>query len=102
MTIQKRALVLSALLALALVVYGAARHYSPALIHHVVEQSLIQKMPTGIDAPEARLRLDAVVNAEQGKEARIQRLLMISEYLEKIQRLTPEEWNQPDESFLIR
>ncbi|MDR0311641.1 MAG: hypothetical protein LBJ21_08640 [Acidobacteriota bacterium] len=93
MTIKKRALILSALLAFALFLYGAVGYYSHDLIYHVVEQSLIQKAPAGVDSQEARLRLEALVGAEPDKKARVQRLLKISEYLEKIQRLTPEEWD---------
>jgi len=102
MTIQKRASILSALLALALVLYCTARYYSPNLIHHVVEQSIIQKAPPGIDASMARLRLEELVRAEPDKKALIQRLLRISEYLEKTQRLTSEEWDKLDELFLVQ
>lgn len=102
MTIKKRASILSALLALALILYCAARHYSSDLVYHVVEQSLIQKAPPDIDPPAARRRLEAIILAEPDKKARLQRLLRISEYLEKIQRLTPEEWDSPDESFPVK
>jgi len=102
MTIQGRALILSGLLALALIIYFAARYYSADLIHHVVEQSLIQKVPPGVDAQTASLRLEELLLAEPDKKARIRRLLAISEYLEKIQRLTSEEWDRPDELFLVR
>ena len=78
-------------MALALIIYCAARYYSPDLIHHVVEQSLIQKAPPGVDAQMARQRLEALLQAEPDEKARIQRLLEISAYLEKIQRLTPKE-----------
>ena len=94
MTIQKRALVLAALLALALVIYFGAGYYSPDLIYHVVEQSLIQKAPSGVDAHMASRRLEELIRAEPDKKARMQKLLGISEYLEKIQRLTPEEWDR--------
>jgi hypothetical protein len=102
MTIQKRVLILTALLALAFIIYGMTRYYSSELIHHIVEQSLIQKAPPGVDAQTASQRLEAIILAEPDKEARIRRLLRASEYLEKIQRLTPEEWDRPDELFLIR
>ena len=93
MTTKKRVSIFSALLALALIVYCAAGYYSPYLIYHVVEQSLIQKAPPGVDAQEARRRFEAIVRAEPEKKARVQRMLKVSEYLEKIQRLTPEEWD---------
>ena len=97
MTIQKRASILSALLALALILYCLAGYYSTDLIYHVVEQSLIQKAPPDVDAPTVRRRLEELLRAEPDKKSRVQRLLRISEYLEKIQRLTPEEWNRPDD-----
>ena len=90
------------LLALALIIYCAARYYSTELIRHVVEQSLIQKAPPGVDAPEVRRRLEELLRAEPDKKARAQRLLRISGYLEKVQRLTAEEWDRPNESFLIQ
>ena len=91
-----------ALTALAVIVYCMVGQYSPRLIRHVVEQSLVQKAPSGIDAAAARQRLETILNAEPGDDARVQRLLEISEYLERIQRMTHEEWDGPDESFLIR
>ena len=99
MTIHKRASILSALLALALLFYFAARYYSPDLIRHVVEQSFIQKAPPDVDPSEARRRFESILGADADKKARLQSLLKISEYLEKIQSITPEEWNNPDESF---
>jgi len=101
MTIQKKALILSALLALSLILYCIAKYYSPNLIHHVVEQSLIQKAPPDIDAPEVRRRLEALIGAEPDKKARVQKLLRISEYLEKIQRISPEEWERLDEEWSV-
>lgn len=92
MTIQKRALILSALFAVALTFYSVAGYYSQNLIYHVVEQALIQKIPADVDSRTVKLRLEALVRAEPDKKVRIQRLLKISEYLEKKQRLTQEEW----------
>ena len=92
MTIQKRASILSALAALVLILYCAAAYYSSNLIFHVVEQSLIQKAPSDIKASEVRRRLETLVHSEPNKKARLQRLLNISEYLEKVQRITHEEW----------
>jgi len=89
-------MVLAGLLVLALAAYGAARRYSPALARYVVEQSLIQKSPVGateVDATEVSRRLDACLAAEPDGEARLQKLLWISAQLEKVQRLTPEEWD---------
>ena len=100
MTIQKRASIISVLLVFAFILYCVARHYSPSLVYHVVEQSLIQKAPSHVDPPMARRRLESLLRAEPDNKARLHRLLKISEYLEKIQSITPEEWDGPDESFL--
>ena len=99
MTIQKRALIMLALLAFALTLYCVGRYSSPYLIYHVVEQSLIQKAPPFIDSTTARVRLESLIGTEPDKKVRMQRLLKISEYLEKTQRITPEEWNSLDEWF---
>ena len=94
MTIRKRSLVLAVLLTAALIVFGTVRHYSPALIQHVVEQSLIQKAPGEVEAAMIRQQLEMCLNAEPDKQSRLRRLLQISAYLEKVQHLTPEEWNE--------
>jgi len=94
MTIWKRSLVAAVLLTVALIVYGAVRYYSPALIQHVVEQSLVQKAPDDIELSMIKQRLGMCLNAEPDKQSRLRRLLQISAYLEKVQHLTPEEWNE--------
>lgn len=93
MSIQKRSLVVVVLLTLASASYGIARYYSPSLIYHVVEQSLIQKMPAEVSKSMVRERLQAHLAAVPDSNARIKRLLQISEYLEKVQHLTSEEWD---------
>ncbi len=77
--------------ALASVLYGVARHYSPFLILHVVEQSLVQKAPAGTDSKLLHAQLHAHLSASPNQNARVERLLRISEYLEKTQKLTTEE-----------
>ena len=91
MTIQKRAMVVVVLLAMASVFYGVARYYSPSLILYIVEQSLIQKAPSGTDMIRLRAHLHEVLSATPGQKAKMEKLLRISEYLEKVQILTPEE-----------
>jgi len=91
MTIRKRLLTLGLLLAVASVFYGAARHYSPFMVEYVVEQTLIQKAPSGIDSALLSSRLHALLSAAPSDQVRMERLLRISGYLEKVQSLTPGE-----------
>jgi hypothetical protein len=91
MTVKKRLITACTLLAFASILYGAGRHYSPALLRHVVEQSLIQKAPSGADPVHIQNRLRAILSKTPDRDAQTQRLLQISEYLEKVQFLTPED-----------
>ena len=89
MTVQKRLIAACTVLAFASILYGAGRHYSPALIRHVVEQSLIQKAPSGADPVYLQNRMRAILSKIPDRNAQTRKLLQISEYLEKIQFLTP-------------
>ena len=91
MTIAKRALIMGVLLAAALVFYGAAKMYSPALVLHIVEQALIQKAPSGTDPALVRARLHSLLAGDPDPGARMERLFRISAYLEKVQTLTSQE-----------
>jgi hypothetical protein len=94
MTIQKRSLVLGSLLVIAVIFYGAAKYYSPSLVFYVVEQSLLQKSPSGLNPNSLRARFHASISAVPDKNSKMERLLQISEYLEKVQRLSFAELNQ--------
>jgi hypothetical protein len=94
MTIQKRLIFVAAFFAFALVLYGAGKHYSAPLVLHVVEQSLVQKAPAGMDPAQIRERLHAFLAAAPDQEKKMKSLLRLSEYLEKVQCLTPEEFNE--------
>jgi hypothetical protein len=92
MAIQRRFLVVAALFALVLILYGAGKYYSTPLILHVVEQSLAQKIPAGTESKQLHERLHRFLDSDPNKK--MERLLRISGYLEKAQRLTPEELNE--------
>jgi hypothetical protein len=94
MTIQRRLLFVAALFAFVFVLYGIAKHYSTPLIIYVVEQSLAQKAPAGIELTQLRERLHYYLNSAPDKNKMMERLLRISEYLEKVQYITPEELNE--------
>jgi len=88
LSLRKRSLVIGSLFVAASVLYVAARHYSPALVLYVVEQSLIQKAPAGIGKAQIRERFHATISAIPDQNTKMERLLQISEYLEKVQHLT--------------
>jgi hypothetical protein len=54
-----------------------------------VEQSLIQKAPSGADPVYLQNRMRAILSKIPDRNAQTRKLLQISEYLEKIQFLTP-------------
>lgn len=91
MVFHKRLTVAGILLVSAVLLYGAARHYSPSLVEFVVKQSIIQKAPDGTDPVYIKSRLHDLLGRIQDPEARLQRLLQISAYLEKTQSLTREQ-----------
>ncbi len=94
MTIRKRSLVIGCLLVIALVIYGAAKYYSPSLIRYVVEQSLIQKAPSGARPDILHERFRAHLSAAPNQNSQMESLLRISESLEKVQRLSFEQLDQ--------
>jgi hypothetical protein len=94
MAIQRRLLFAAVLFALALVLYGTGKYYSTPLILYVVEQSLAQKAPAGIEPRQLRERLHYYLDSAPDKNKKMERLFKISEYLEKVQFITPEELNE--------
>jgi len=82
------------LLALGLASYHALRHYSPALVAFVVEESLAQKAPEGADPAALRSRFRAWADSAPGDDARMELLLELSQHLEKVQRLNELELEQ--------
>ena len=98
MIIQKRSVVVGSLFVIASVLYGAARYYSPSLVLYVVEQSLIQKAPSGTNTSLIHERFRAHIFSAPDKTSRMERLLKISESLEKVQHLT---FKQLDELLVV-
>ncbi len=94
MTIRNRSLVLGLLLVIGLGLYGAAKQYSPSLVLYVVEQSLIQKAPAGVNVSRLHERFRARVFSAPDNASRMERLLVISQYLEKVQHLTVQQLDE--------
>jgi hypothetical protein len=59
-----------------------------------VEQSLMQKAPPGINTSLIHERFRARVFSAPDQASRMERLLRISEYLEKVQHLTLKELDE--------
>jgi len=91
MTIRNRFVTMLVLFVISSILYGAAKHYSPSLVLHVVEQTLTQKAPAGTNPASTLERLHALLAAAPDQNARMARLLDISGQLEKVQTLTPAE-----------
>ena len=94
MTFRGRMWVLGALTALSLAIYGTAKFYSPSLMVYVTEQTLIQKSPAGTDPESVHLRLHAYLSALPNSESKLAAVMAISQYLERIQKLSDKELNQ--------
>jgi hypothetical protein len=94
MSFRQRAGIVGVLIIIGLAAYGTARFYSPSLVVYVVEQALIQKAPPGYDAALIRSRFHALLAALPDKNAKLARVLAMSQYLEKVQALTPQELQQ--------
>jgi len=94
MTIRKRSLVIASLFAVASVFYGVAKYYSPSLILYVVEQSLMQKAPSGTDPVILHDRFRAYISETPDKKNQMEKLLRVAEYLEKVQHLTFEQLDE--------
>lgn len=88
----RRRLVIAAFLALpALASYALGRYYSPSVITFVVEQSLIEKAPPGTDVGATRSRFRMLISDCATSDAKMKKLLQLSQYLEKVQGLTGSE-----------
>lgn len=101
--VGRRIRILCIILVLGVVSYALARSFAPAIIEYVVEETLVQKAPHGVDPAVVRTRLAAALAGRADGNARLESLLEVARSLEKYQRLTPQEfdrltnnWNFPD------
>lgn len=74
--------------------YWGARHYSPALISYVVEEAFIRKAPEGINPDQARQRFRDYLGSLPEGRIRVERLLAVSQRLEKNQKLEIPEFER--------
>jgi len=88
---RNRSIVVATILLLGLITYAAAKYYAPSLVLYVVEQTLIQKAPEGSNPALLRERLHSLLAEITDENEKMARLLRISEQLEKVQILKPED-----------
>jgi hypothetical protein len=93
LTFRKRIAVLGLLLVLFLAVYGVGRHYSAVIVTFVVEQTLIQKAPRAENPLMIRGRFEQLMQSVPA-DRKLKKLLALSSYLEKIQKLTSAEFER--------
>jgi hypothetical protein len=91
MTFRGRVWVMGSLIAAALTIYGVAKLKAPSLMTYVTEQTLLQKAPPGTDTELLDKRFHAYLSSLPDSEAKLQAIMAISQYLEKIQQLSPQE-----------
>lgn len=91
MTFRRRLCVISVILAFALITYGVARRYSATIVIYVAEQALLQKSPPGSNPVVIRQRFRAQLSVLPDEDARLKRALTLSQYVEKLQRLSNDQ-----------
>ena len=72
------------------ILYGTAKINSPFLVEYVVEKTLIQKAPAGTDPVQIQESLQKLLAAAPNRTERLERLFLISSYLEKVQEVSPQ------------
>ncbi len=92
--IPPRVRIVCVLAILPLLGHALGRFYAPALVRYVVEETLVQKAPPGMNTRLVRSRLAAALAACPDRHERLGLLLDISQSLEKYQRLSREDMNR--------
>ncbi len=91
MGFRQRLLVMGLVVAMGLLAYIVASYYSRDLVEFVVIEALIQKSPPGVNPAALREDLRHLLEAAPGRDAKLQKLLSLSQSLEKVQKLSPEQ-----------
>ncbi len=89
-TFGQRLVVVGSIALLFLLIYGIAKSYSNDIVAYVVEQALLQKIPEGTDPGPVRKRFESLL-ASAPEDVKLLKLMALSSYLEKVQKLTPGE-----------
>ncbi len=91
MTFRRRLSTAVLLVIPALAIYGLGRYYSPDVIEFVVAQSLVEKAPAGTDSEAIKSRFRKLMANSATRGTRMETLLELSQYLEKVQELSGAE-----------
>jgi type II secretory pathway component PulF len=93
MRFRQRVGVLAVLTVVFLGVVTLFRHSSPALVTFVVREAFIQKAPDGMSRQAVRGRFDTLLETVPPAQ-KLKKMLDLSNYLEKVQKLTSAEMDQ--------
>jgi hypothetical protein len=91
MTLKRRLMVAGFSACLALTAVLTAKRYSVPMIAYVVEEAVIQKLPAGEDPSLIRARFRGLISRIPDRQVRLEKLLSMSQYLERLQMLEPQE-----------
>ncbi len=94
MALKLRLIVAGLVMGLGLSALAVATHYSGPMIAYVVEEALVQKLPAGSNSRLARSEFHAMLAQIPDQKERLERLLAISQYLEKLQVLEPRDMDR--------
>ena len=71
--------------------YVLGRYYSPDVIAFIVEHTLVEKSPPGTDPESVKSRFRNMIAGCTTADLRMQILLQLSQYMEKVQELSVPE-----------
>lgn len=91
MSFPRRLLVVTFLALIAMCAYGVASYYSPSMVAFVVEQAFLQRLPEKEDPDNCHRRFRSLLASLPDNQARLSRLLAMSQQIEKVQKLSPLE-----------
>jgi hypothetical protein len=91
MAIKQRLIIIGIVASLFLTVLVIAISFSPQLIAHIVEHTLLEKAPEGTDPERLSQRFRDALNRAPDEEAQLQLLLTMASRLEKVPRWSPQE-----------
>ena len=91
MPLRKRLGIAVLLVLPAFVAYLLGRCYAPDVITFIVEHTLVEKSPDGTDPELVKSRFRNMIAGCTTTETRMQTLLQLSQYMEKVQELSVPE-----------
>ena len=88
---ERRLITVGIVAGIFLAILLTTRSFSPQLIAHVVEHTLLEKAPEGTDLQELAERFRNTLDRAPSEEEKLQRLLIMASRLEKVARWTPQD-----------